>query len=353
MKGYAMLKIGEVGWVEKPVPECGPMDAICKPLAIAICTSDVHTVWEGAVGDRHNMILGHECCAEVTQVGSLVKDFKPGDRVLVPAITPDWNSLEAQAGYAMHSGGMLAGWKFSNFKDGVFSEFFHVNDADGNLAHLPANINVVDACMLSDMVPTGFHGVELADVQFGDEVLVIGIGPVGLMSVAGANLRGASRIIAVGTRPNCVEAAKKYGATEFISYKNGTIEDQVLELTNGKGVDKVVIAGGTVETFESAVKAVKPGGKIGSVNYLGSGTYINIPRAEWGVGMGHKMINGGLMPGGRLRMEKLGALVSSGRLDVSLLSTHVFEGWDHVPEALQLMKDKPADLIKPVVKFAD
>ena len=218
----------------------------------------------------------------------------------------------------MHSGGMLAGWKFSNFKDGVFSEFFHVNDADENLALLPKNINVVDACMLSDMVPTGFHGVELADVQFGDEVLVIGIGPVGLMSVAGANLRGASRIIAVGTRPNCVEAAKKYGATEFVSYKNGTIEDQVLEMTNGKGVDKVIIAGGTVNTFESAVKSLKPGGKIGSVNYLGSGTYINIPRVEWGVGMGRKQINGGLMPGGRLRMEKLGALVSSGRLDVTL-----------------------------------
>ena len=91
------------------------------------------------------------------------KRFQPGDRVLVPAITPDWNSLEAQAGYAMHSGGMLAGWKFSNFKDGVFAEYFHVNDADGNLAHLPKEINVVDACMLSDMVPTGFHGVELAD----------------------------------------------------------------------------------------------------------------------------------------------------------------------------------------------
>lgn len=60
-----------------------------------------------------------------------------GERVLVPDITPDWNSPEAQAGYSMHSGSMLAGWKFSNFKDGVFSEFFHVNDADGNLAHLP------------------------------------------------------------------------------------------------------------------------------------------------------------------------------------------------------------------------
>lgn len=349
MKGYAMLKIGSVGWVEKERPACGSMDAICKPLAIAICTSDVHTVWEGAVGERHDMILGHECCAEVVEVGADVKDFKPGDRVLVPAITPDWNSLEAQAGYAMHSGGMLAGWKFSNFKDGVFAEYFHVNDADGNLAHLPKEINVVDACMLSDMVPTGFHGVELADVQFGDVVLVIGIGPVGLMAVAGANMRGAARIIAVGSRPVCVEAAKKYGASDIINYKNGPIEDQVMRLTDGKGVDRVIIAGGTVDTFASAVKALKPGGKIGSVNYLGSGDSIRIPRVEWGVGMGHKAIVGGLMPGGRLRMEKLGALVAAGKLDVSLLSTHVYEGWDKLPGALQLMKDKPADVIKPVV----
>ena len=204
-----------LAWIEKERPKCGPLDAICRPLAVAICTSDVHTLWEGAIGDRHNMILGHECCAEVVEVGELVKDFQPGDRVLVPAITPDWNSLEAQAGYSMHSGGMLAGWKFSNFKDGVFSDYFHVNDADGNLALLPENINVVDACMLSDMVPTGFHGVELADVQFGDTVLVIGIGPVGLMSVAGANMRGAARIIAVGTRPVCVEAAREIRRNGF------------------------------------------------------------------------------------------------------------------------------------------
>lgn len=229
MKGYAMLKIGQSGWIEKERPACGPTDALVKPLAVAICTSDVHTLWEGAIGERHNMILGHEACGEVVEVGSLVKDFKPGDKVLIPAITPDWNSVEAQAGYSMHSGGMLAGWKFSNFKDGVFGEVFHVNDADGNLAILPSNIDPVDACMLSDMVPTGFHGAELADVQYGDSVLVIGIGPVGLMGVAGAALRGASRIIAVGTRPNCVEAAKKYGAEEFISYKNGPIDEQVLK----------------------------------------------------------------------------------------------------------------------------
>lgn len=349
MKGFAMKKIGEIGWIEKEEPFCGPMDALVKPLALSPCTSDVHTVWEGAIGDRKDMILGHEGCGVVVKVGELVKDFKIGDRVMVAAITPDWNSLEAQGGFGMHSGGMLAGWKFSNFKDGVFGEVFHVNDADGNLAHLPDEISPEEACMLSDMVPTGFHGVELADVQFGDTVLVVGIGPVGLMAVAGANLRGASRIICVGTREICKQVAKGYGATDFIGYKEGSIYEQVLKLTNGVGVDKAIIAGGGVETFEPVIKCLKPGGKIGNVNYLGSGTYVNIPRIEWGVGMGHKQILGGLMPGGRLRLEKLASLIACGKLDVKPLLTHKFKGFEHVEDALLLMKDKPADLIKPVV----
>lgn len=349
MKGYAMLRIGETGWIEKERPACGPKDAIIRPLAISPCTSDVHTVWEGALGERQNMILGHEACGVVDEVGSEVKDFKVGDRIMVAAITPDWDSIVAQSGFPMHSGGMLGGWKFSNFKDGVFGEYFHVNDADGNLTLLPDSMSVEEACMLADMVPTGFHGAELADIQFGDTVLVVGIGPVGLMAVAGANLRGASRIIAVGSRPKTMEVARGYGATDFVDYKTGPIEEQVLKLTDGEGVDKAIIAGGNVNTFEAVIKALKPGGKLGNVNYLGSGTYIQIPRIEWGVGMGHKQIIGGLMPGGRYRLEKLARLITTGKLDVKPMITHRFEGFEHVEEALLLMKDKPKDLIKPVV----
>lgn len=349
MKGFAMLKIGETGWIEKERPACGPLDAILRPIALAPCTSDVHTVWEGAIGDRHDMILGHEAVGEVVEVGELVKDFKPGDRVVVAAITPDWGSVEAQAGFSMHSGGMLAGWKFSNFKDGVFAEFFHVNEADANLAHLPDSVDAADACMLSDMIPTGFHGAELADIQFGDSVCVIGIGPVGLMGVAGAALRGASFIYAVGSRPTCVTVAKEYGATDIINYRNGGIVDQIMEKTQGKGVDKVIIAGGTCDTFIDAVKILKPGGIIGNVNYLGEGDFVKLPRADWGVGMGHKTIRGGLMPGGRLRLEKLISLLVTKRLDVSKMLTHRFDGFEGLEEALMLMKNKPQDLIKPVI----
>ncbi len=334
--------------IEKEKPG-GPLDALVEPIAVSPCTSDIHTVWEGAIGDRHDMILGHEAVGRVVEVGSLVKDFKPGDRVIVPAITPDWASLQAQGGYSMHSGGMLAGWKFSNFKDGVFGELFHVNEADGNLALLPDSLDPAAAVMLSDMVPTGLHGVELADVQFGDTVCVIGIGPVGLMSVAGAAIRGASRLFAVGSRPNCVELAKEYGATDIINYRDGDIVKQVMELTKGQGVDRVVIAGGDNDTFAQAIDMLKPGGRIGNVNYLGSGDFVKIPRVEWGCGMGHKTIAGGLMPGGRLRMEKLASLMETGRLDPGKMLTHRFEGFENMEKALMLMKDKPKDLIKPVV----
>ena len=349
MKGYAMLGIGNTGWIEKDTPKCGPLDAICRPIALAPCTSDVHTVWAGAIGDRHDLILGHEGVGVVVEVGFCVKDFRPGDRVLIPAITPDWNSVEAQAGFAQHSGGMLSGWKFSNIKDGVFGEYFHVNDADGNLALLPEWMDLGTACMLSDMVPTGMLGVEMADIHFGDKVCVIGIGPVGLMAVAAAAIRGASDVYAVGSRPNCVQAAKDFGATEVINYKDGDIVEQVLERTKGYGVDCVVIAGGDIDTFDQAVRMVKPAGRISNVNYLGEGDYIKIPRAEWGVGMGHKSIVGGLMLGGRLRMEQYTALVKARRINPGRMVTHTLHGFEKVEEALMLMKNKPADLIKPVV----
>lgn len=349
MKGFAMLGIGRTGWIEKDVPSYGPLDALVRPIAVSPCTSDVHTVWEGAIGDREDMILGHEAVGIVEEVGELVQDFKPGDKVVVSAITPDWSSLEAQSGFPMHSGGMLAGWKFSNFKDGVFGEYFHVNDADGNLAHLPEGVSLEAATMICDMMPTGFHGAELADIQFGDDVAVIGIGPVGLMGVAAAAIRGAANIYAVGSRKNCADLATEYGATRIVNYREGDIVEQIMDFTHGKGVDRVIIAGGTVDTMEQAIDILKPGGIIGNVNYLGSGEYVKVPRVEWGCGMSHKQIRCGLMPGGRLRSEKLLKLVESGRVDPGKLITHTFNGFDHMEESLMLMKDKPADLIKPLV----
>lgn len=348
-RGLAMIKIGEVGCIEKELPVCGPMDAICRPLAVAPCSSDVHTVWEGALGERGGIILGHEGVGEVVEVGCAVKDFKPGDKVIVPAVTPNWSGLNSQAGFHTHDELLLGGWKLSNTKDGVFGTYFHVNDADGNLAHLPEGMSLEAAVMICDMVPTGFHAVELVDIQYGDNVAVIGIGPVGLMSVQAAALHGAAKIFAVGSRKVCVNLAHEFGATDVIDYHNGDILEQIMDLTNGEGVDRVVIAGGNNDTFIQAVNMLKPGGVIGNVNFLGEGDYIRIPRVGWGCGMGDKTIRGSVMPGGRLKMEKYANLAMSGRIHPEKLITHRFHGMDSVEESLLLMRDKPRDLIKPIV----
>jgi alcohol dehydrogenase (NADP+) len=353
MKGFAMLKIGEVGWIEKERPKCGPNDAICRPLALAPCTSDIHTVYEGAIGDRHNMILGHEALGIVDEVGSEVKDFKKGDRVIVPAITPDWGEEAEQRGFPSQTTGACGGWKFSNFKDGVFGEYFHVNQADYNMAHLPPEIPLEAGVMMPDMMSTGFMGAENANIPIGGSVAVFGIGPVGLCGIAGARLRGAGRIFAVGSRTKPIEVAKAYGATDIISYKGGTTAEQILEKTSGEGVDAVIVSGGGPDILVDAFNVAKPGSYISNNNYFGKGMtdqdWIPIPRVGWGVGMASKQLVTGLCPGGRVRMERLAQVILNGRMDPALMATQVFRGFDRIEEALMMMKEKAPDVIKPVV----
>lgn len=344
MKGFAMLGLNNVGWIEKEKPVAGPYDAILRPLALAPCASDLHTVYEGTLGDKHNLILGHEAIGEIVEVGSKVKDFKIGDKVIVPAITPNWRNNEIE-----DSSNQLIGRKYSNIKDGVFSEYFHVNDVDMNVALLPEGISLEAAVMLTDTVSTGFHAVELAGVEYGDTVAVLGTASIGLMGVAGARLKGAGRIIVVCTNLDSIRAAKFYGATDIIDYKDGPIVDQILEMTKGEGVDKVLVAGTDSDTITDAIKIVKSDGRIGNVNHFGSGETFSVPKVELGVGLSHNNITGRITPGGRERMERQIELVKYGRLDPSKLVTHIFRGFEKIEDALEMMKGKSSDLIKPVV----
>lgn len=347
MKGFGMLSINNVGWIEKERPSCGELDAIVRPNVVAPCTSDTH-VSHGGSGEHTNLILGHEAVGTIVEVGKLVKNFKPGDTVVVPCVTPNWLAEGVQGKYNAHDEGLMQSFKFLGSKDGIFAEYFHVNQADANLVLLPEGVSPEAAVMTVDMMSTGFHGVEMADVSFGDTVVVIGIGPVGLMSVAGTKYRGAGRIIAVGTRPNCVEVAREYGATDIVSYKEGDIVQQVLEMTKG-GADSVIIAGGNQDSFRQAVDMTKAGGNISNVNFFDVQDTLSMPAYSWGLGMADKTIRGGFCPGGARRIGKMLDMIKYGRVDTTKLITHRFNGFDKIEDAFVLMDKKPADLIKPVV----
>jgi isopropanol dehydrogenase (NADP+) len=349
MKAFVMKEIGQVGFMDKPIPRPGPNDAVVQTTRALICTSDSHTV-HGGIGPRQNLTLGHEAVGIVHDVGEAVEVFKPGDRVLVGAITPDWGHPASQDGYSSQSGEPLGGWKFSNTKDGVFAEYFHVNEGDANMAKIPDSVHDDVAVYCADMLSTGFMGAEKGNIPIGGTVAVLAQGPVGLMATAGAKLRGAGLIIGVESVPERQKLAHMYGADEIVDFTKEDVVDRIMELTDGEGVDTAIEALGADLTFQTAVKITKPGGTVSNTGYFGEGEFVHIPRVEWGVGMADKTIATGLCPGGRLRMERLLRVLESKRLDPTLMTTHTFD-FDEMERAFEVADQKLDDVIKPLIKF--
>lgn len=348
MRGYGMIKVGEPGWIEAEKPQIGPLDALVRPVAVAPCSSDTHAM-HGGSGPKENLILGHEAIGEVVEVGSCVTRFKPGDRVVVPCNTPDWEnpSLQRRGGPNAHDEGLMKSFKFLGSKHGVFAEFFTVNNADANLVAMPDDVSVEDALMTVDMMSTGFYGAEMADIKFGDSVVVFGIGPVGLMAVAGAALMGAGRIIAIGTRPNCAELAREFGATDIVSYKEGDVVEQILGM-EGK-VDACIIAGGTAASMNQALALTRPGGTVSTINFYDVTETFQVPAYQWGLGMSDIAIHGGFCPGGAYRIERLLNVIRANRVHPGKMLNYTFEGFDAIEDAFKVMDEKPRDLIKPIV----
>ncbi|WP_376738156.1 NAD(P)-dependent alcohol dehydrogenase [Carboxydocella sp. ULO1] len=350
MKAFVMKRIGEVGWLEKPVPpDPGPNDAIIKPTAGLVCTSDVHTV-EGAIGERENLTLGHEVVGVVYKVGSEVKGVKEGDRVAVGAITPCFKCENCLRGFPSQCTDMLGGWKYANVKDGTFAEYVHVNDADANLAIIPDSVSDEAAVYTVDMMSTGFMAAENADIPLGGTVAIFGQGPVGLMATAGARLLGAGLIIVVEAVPKRQELAKYFGADIIVDFTKVDPVEEILRLTDGKGVDSAIDAVGSQIIFESCVKATRPGGTISNAGYHSKGDYVMIPRLAWGVGMSDKTIKTGLCPGGRIRLSRLLRLIETGKIDPTPLTTHKFS-FGELEKAFHLMKTKEDGVIKPLIIY--
>jgi threonine dehydrogenase-like Zn-dependent dehydrogenase len=350
MKAFVMRRVGQVGLMDKPIPtDPGPNGAIIRTTMALICTSDTHTVG-GAIGERKDLTLGHEAVGTVEKIGSAVNGFRTGDRVAVNAITPCYKCANCLRGFTSQCQQMLGGWKFANIKDGVFAEYFHVNDAEANLARIPDSVPDEAAVYACDMMSTGFIGAENANIPIGGSVAVFGQGPVGLMATAGAKLRGAGLIIAVETVPKRQELARQFGADHVVDFRKVDPVKAILELTGGEGVDGAIEALGSQATLEACIRATRPGGTISNVGYHGHGDYLQIPRLAWGVGMGDKTIRTALCPGGKERMERLLRLIQNGRVDPTPLTTHRF-AFAQIEKAFHMMETKEDGIIKPLILF--
>ncbi len=231
-----------------------PTDAIVRLTASAICGTDLHMIRGTFPGMKSGTVLGHEGVGVIEEVGKEVRNFKTGDRVVIPstiacgycaycrqgyyAQCDNANPNGPKAGTAFFGGPQLTG-PF----DGLQAEYARVPFANVGLVGLPPQVTDDQAILLSDIFPTAYFGAKLAEVAPDSSVAVFGCGPVGQFTIASAKLLGASRVIAIDTIPSRLEMARRQGA-ETIDFNQWDPVEMVLQMTGGLGVDCVVDAVG-------------------------------------------------------------------------------------------------------------
>ncbi|WP_249593877.1 zinc-dependent alcohol dehydrogenase family protein [Peribacillus frigoritolerans] len=258
----AVLKAFNQPLVIKEVadPTLTPDGVILKLEATGVCRSDWHA-WQGHMTTPNaNMlphILGHEMSGIVEEVGKNIKNFKKGDRVIVPFNQGDGVCPYCVSGrHNICDNRQMVGLDFN----GGFASHIHIPNADLNLFHLPENISFLDASSMGCRFMTAYHGVMTqGNLKAGDWVSIYGSGGVGLSAVQIATAAGAN-VIAVDIGDDKLELAKKFGAVATVNSKRENAIEAIKEITKG-GSRLSVDAIGHQDTVLSSVMSLQKGGR--------------------------------------------------------------------------------------------
>ena len=247
-------------------------EALIRVTLTTICGTDVHIV-KGEYPVRPGLVLGHEPVGVIEELGSGVTGYEVGERVLVGAITPCGQCEACLTGHLSqcgHGSGYeaIGGWRFGNTIDGAQAEYLLVPSAQANMAKIPDDVTDEQVVLLADIASTGFAGAESGGVRIGDTVVVFAQGPIGLCATAGAKLMGAAQVIGVDSDPVRLAMAKRMGADVALDFTKVDVVDEVKRLTRGYGADVAIEALGTQQTFESALRSLRPGGTLSSLGRL-------------------------------------------------------------------------------------
>jgi Threonine dehydrogenase and related Zn-dependent dehydrogenases len=346
MKALVFNGPGHINLEDRVIPKPGPGEAVIKVTLTTICGTDVHIV-KGEYLVKPGLILGHEAVGRIHELGSGVKGYEVGDRVLVGAITPCGQCEYCLGGNLSQCGGVMGGWKLGNTLNGVQADYAVIPHAQANMARIPEELNDEQVILLADIASTGFSASESAQVKIGDSVAIFAEGPIGLCATAGARLRGAGQIFAVDSNPVRLEQAMKMGAHHAIDISQKDPVEEILRLTAQRGVDVAIEALGRQETFENALRVLRPGGTLSSLGvYSGK---LAIPLEPFAAGLGDHKIVTTLCPGGKERMRRLMELILNHRVDLTPLLTHRFT-LDRIVEAYALFSGQRNGVLKVAIE---
>jgi threonine dehydrogenase-like Zn-dependent dehydrogenase len=275
MRGAVLHAPGDIRVEDRPDPRIEkPSDAIIRLAATCVCGSDLWP-YRGIEEVSGPAPMGHEYVGIVEEVGSDVRNVKPGQFVVGSFFASDNTCEICRAGYqsrCVHA--ELVG------AIGTQAEYARIPLADGTLVatpELPSDDLVPSLLAASDVLGTGWFGAVAADVQPGKTVAVVGDGAVGLLGVLAAKQLGAERIVVFSRHESRQQLAREFGATDIVTTRGDEGVAEIKELTNGLGAHSVIEAVGTQEAMMQAIRATRPGGHVG---YVGVSHDVSLPGDE-------------------------------------------------------------------------
>lgn len=361
----------------KPFPEIlHPQDAIIKVTRACICGSDLH-LYHGMVPDtRVGSTFGHEFIGEVVEIGEDVHKLKVGDQVIVPfniscgqcAFCKQelYGNCHESNSMATAAGGIFGYSHIAGGYDGGQAEYVRVPYANVGPTVIPEGMDLDDALLLTDVVPTGYQAAEMAGIKPGDTVVVFGAGPIGIMAARCAWLFGAGRVIVIDHLDYRLEFIKNYAPCEAYNFKS--LEDPVLfikKITDWMGADvcidavgseaagsalhtitgkRLMLQAGAATALHWAINSVKKGGIVSVVGVYGpTGNLVPIGN----------VVNKGLtiranQTSVKRHLPRLMEHVKNGILDPKAIITHRIP-LDEVAEAYHIFSSKLDNCIKPVL----
>ncbi|TGQ50630.1 IMP dehydrogenase [Mesorhizobium sp. M1C.F.Ca.ET.193.01.1.1] len=261
MLATVLHKPGDIRCEEVADPKIlRPTDAIIKLSASCICGSDLWP-YRGLQPVDAPQHMGHEYCGIVVEVGSEVRNVRPGQFVVGSFCLSDNTCPHCRFGFQ-------SSCVQREFMSGAQAPYARVPLADGTLvatAEVPPTELVPDLLAVSDVLGTGWYAADAAEVREGSTVVVVGDGAVGLMGVLAAKEMGAERIIAMSRHESRQKLAREFGATDIVAERGEEGVSRIKELTGGVGADSVLECVGTSESFDQALACSRPGGTIGYV----------------------------------------------------------------------------------------
>jgi 2-desacetyl-2-hydroxyethyl bacteriochlorophyllide A dehydrogenase len=326
--------------VKKPVP--GSNEVLVAPRVVGVCGSDYH-IFTGHWKIETPLILGHEFTGEVIETGPGADRFKPGDRVVIePAVTCGkcyyCNTIDTNNYFCEDR--PTVGFT----QNGAFAELVIVPER--GLHFLPEALDYEKGALVEPLA-CAIRGSDRSEVQAGDNVIVLGAGPIGLLLILLTRLRGAARIVA--TEPNNArrETAVKMGADVALDPGVEDVKARAREIFNGKDADVVIEAVGSKISTEQSFILTRPGGRVCIVGLCPQGTPVVIPDSFEAFYIKELTIAGSsCSPRGTF--ERAIRLLASNRIEVSGFITHRY-GLDDVETALKMIAGRKEPAIKVVI----